>query len=76
MVKKWGLSFLINTAPTPTGRSPGSLAWAGLGTFFWIDRTRRLAGVMLTQMLPFADRRVLDLFERFETAIYSQHCDV
>src|SRR5690606_13737851 len=30
MVKKWGLSFLINTETTPEGRSPGSLAWAGL----------------------------------------------
>src|SRR3982074_1270814 len=28
LVKKWGLSFLINTAKTPEGRSPGSLAWA------------------------------------------------
>src|SRR6202045_1756624 len=28
--KKWGLSFLINTAKTAEGRSPGSLAWAGL----------------------------------------------
>src|ERR1700726_2817854 len=30
MAKKWGLSFLINTAKTPEGRSPGSLAWAAL----------------------------------------------
>jgi len=30
MDKKWGLSFMINTAKTPEGRSPGSLAWAGL----------------------------------------------
>ncbi len=38
-VKKWGLSFLINTAKTPEGRSPGSLAWAGLAnTYYWIDR--------------------------------------
>jgi len=38
IVKKWGLSFLINTAKTPEGRSPGSLAWAGLAnTYFWID---------------------------------------
>src|SRR6202165_2629301 len=29
MVKKWGLSFLINTARTPAGRSPGSLGGAG-----------------------------------------------
>jgi methyl acetate hydrolase len=44
MVKKWGLSFLINTQQAPTGRSAGSLAWAGLAnTYFWIDRTKRVA---------------------------------
>src|SRR6266478_6017018 len=38
MAKKWGLSFMINTARTPEGRSPGSLAWAGLAnTYYWID---------------------------------------
>jgi methyl acetate hydrolase len=46
MVKKWGLSFLINTAKTPEGRSPGSLFWAGLAnTYFWIDPARNVAGV-------------------------------
>ena len=34
--KTWGLSFMINEALAPTGRSAGSLAWAGLAnTFFW-----------------------------------------
>src|ERR1700744_6773040 len=28
--KKWGLSFMINTAKTPEGRSDGRLAWGGL----------------------------------------------
>ncbi len=56
MVKKWGLSFLINTAKTPEGRSAGSLAWAGLAnTYFWIDPARNVAGVILMQLLPFAD---------------------
>ena len=27
---QWGLTFLINPEPMPTGRSAGSLAWAGL----------------------------------------------
>ena len=56
MQQKWGLGFLINTAQTPQGRSPGSLAWAGLAnTFFWIDPTQRVTGVFLTQILPFFD---------------------
>ena len=56
IVKKWGLSFMINTAKTPEGRSAGSLAWAGLAnTYFWIDPARNVAGVILMQLLPFAD---------------------
>ena len=59
MVKKWGLSFLINTAKTPEGRSAGSLAWAGLAnTYFWIDPARNVAGVILMQLLPFVDEQV------------------
>jgi methyl acetate hydrolase len=71
MVKKWGLSFLINTQEAPTGRSAGSLAWAGLNnTYYWLDPNKRVAGVLMTQILPFADRGVLDLLDRFETAVY------
>ncbi len=69
---KWGLSFLINPTPLPTGRSANSLAWAGLAnSFFWIDPARRVAGVYATQLLPFADPRALDLFARFETETYA-----
>jgi methyl acetate hydrolase len=71
MSKKWGLSFLINTQQAPTGRSAGSLAWAGLAnTYFWIDRTRRVAGVFLSQVLPFCDHTAIDLFGTFETEVY------
>jgi CubicO group peptidase (beta-lactamase class C family) len=72
MVKKWGLGFMISTEPLPDGRSAGSLAWAGLGnTYFWIDLDRGIAGVILTQLLPFADPKALALLERFERAVYS-----
>jgi CubicO group peptidase (beta-lactamase class C family) len=71
MPKKWGLSFLINTATTPEGRSPGSLTWAGLGnTYYWIDPARQVTGVILMQLLPFADRKCLDTFTAFERGIY------
>src|SRR5262249_23139589 len=72
MVKRWGLGFMINTEDTPGGRVAHSLAWAGLAnTYFWIDPTRHVAGVLLTQVLPFADDRVLRLLDRFETAVYA-----
>ena len=71
IAKKWGLSFLINTQPLPTGRSAGSLAWAGLAnTYFWIDRTKRVSGVFLSQLLPFYDATAIDLLTRFETEVY------
>ena len=68
---KWGLSFLINAQQLPTGRSPGSLAWAGLAnTHFWIDRTRRVSGVFLSQVFPFYDHTTIDLLGKFETEVY------
>lgn len=71
MVKKWGLGFMINTETAPTGRSAGSLAWAGLGnTYFWIDPAKRIAGVILMQLLPFADPQALKTFAAFESRIY------
>jgi methyl acetate hydrolase len=71
MVKKWGLSFLINTAKTPEGRSAGSLAWAGLAnTYFWIDPARDVTGVILMQMLPFGDAKCLEAFAGFERGVY------
>ncbi len=71
--KKWGLSFLINMREAATGRSAGSLAWAGLGnTYYWLDPYKGVTGLILTQILPFADPTVLKLFEDFETAIYAK----
>jgi CubicO group peptidase (beta-lactamase class C family) len=72
MPKKWGLSFMINTAKTPEGRSAGSLAWAGLAnTYYWIDPASGIAGVILMQVLPFADRECLETFSAFERSIYA-----
>lgn len=68
---KWGLSFLINPQQGPAGRSGGSLTWAGLAnTYFWVDPSKRVAGVILTQILPFADARVFNLYAAFESGVY------
>jgi methyl acetate hydrolase len=72
MSKKWGLSFLINTEPGPAGRSAGSLAWAGLNnTYYWLDPVKKIAGVLMTQTLPFADPVVLHTLDAFERAVYA-----
>jgi CubicO group peptidase (beta-lactamase class C family) len=71
--KQWGLSFMINNAEAPTGRSAGSLAWAGLAnTYFWIDQEKGIGGVYATQILPFADKKALPLFYAFEKTAYGR----
>lgn len=71
MAKSWGLSFMINNETAPTGRTAGSLTWAGLAnTYYWIDPTRGLGGVYATQILPFADSKAVPLFFEFEKAVY------
>ena len=46
-------------------------AWAGLAnTYYWIDQRTRVAGVYMTQVLPFADEKSLPLFYAFEKSVY------
>ena len=70
--KSWGLTFQINEEPLPTGRPAGGLMWAGMAnSFFWIDLANGVAGVYISQQLPFADARSYQLYEDIETAAYS-----
>ncbi|HZZ35614.1 MAG TPA: serine hydrolase domain-containing protein [Caulobacteraceae bacterium] len=67
----WSCGFGINTAPGPAGRATGSLMWGGLANcYYWADPTRGVAGVFLSQVLPFADPRILAAFADFERAVY------
>jgi methyl acetate hydrolase len=71
IVKKWGLSFLLNMSDVPGGRAAGSLTWAGVhNTFFWVDRTSRLTAVLMMQLLPANDPAVLETLIGFEAAVY------
>ena len=71
MPKTWGLTFMINMEDAPTGRTAGSLAWAGLAnSYYWIDPKKGVGGVYLTQILPFADDKALPLFFAFERTVY------
>ena len=72
MLTGWGLTGLINPQASPNGRSAGSLAWAGLGnTYYWADPAAGKAGLILTQVLPFGDPLVLDLFAALERGAYA-----
>ena len=53
-------------APAPT------VSWAGLfNSYYWLDPARRVAGVILTQILPFADPTVVRLYGQFERGVYT-----
>ncbi|WP_431112693.1 hypothetical protein [Variovorax paradoxus] len=70
--QKWGLSFDINTQPGPNGRSAGSYAWAGLlNCYFWVDPVKKVTGAVFTQLLPFYDARMVELFGAFERGLYT-----
>jgi methyl acetate hydrolase len=67
----WGLSFIVNSEAVPGGRSAGSVAWAGLAnSYYWLDPAKNVAGVILTQIVPFGDPEVLRLYGDFERAVY------
>ena len=69
--KKWGYGLLINIDSLEGRRSQGSGSWAGvLNTFFWIDKKKGVAGVILMQALPCYDLSALKAFEVFEKLSY------
>jgi len=66
------LGFLINPKPFSWGRSANSLAWAGIrNTFYWIDRAKGVAAVLLMQFQPFCDPAALRLLHVFEKELYA-----
>jgi len=68
---RWGLGHMLNVQPGPNGRSAVTLGWADIfNTYYWIDRPKRVTGVIMTQILPFADPRALTLCRQFERAVY------
>ncbi|MEY4054968.1 MAG: hypothetical protein RL519_303, partial [Pseudomonadota bacterium] len=68
----WGLGFLINPEQGPNGRSPGSLAWAGIfNSYYWIDPTAGLGGVFVSQLQPFGDAGALSCFGALESMAYA-----
>ena len=71
-VKKWGLTFLINTKDVEGFRAAGSLTWGGIhNTFFWIDLKRRITAVAMMQILPIGDPQVIGTMVGFEQALYA-----
>jgi CubicO group peptidase (beta-lactamase class C family) len=68
-----GLASVVNAQQGPNGRSAGTLTWAGLyNTYYWIDPQKHVTGVILTQILPFADHRAVTLYWGFERGVYKE----
>ncbi|HEX3952482.1 MAG TPA: serine hydrolase domain-containing protein [Stellaceae bacterium] len=69
---RWGLGYMMNMEAGPNGRSAGTVSWAGLfNSYYWLDPVRHIAGVILHQILPFADHNAVRLYGRFERGVYT-----
>ena len=70
--KTHSLGFMRMEEDVPEMRAAGSQAWAGvLNTHFWFDAARDVAGLIMTQSLPFVEPRFMQVYERFEKAVYA-----
>jgi methyl acetate hydrolase len=69
--KTHSYGFLRNEADIPGRRRAGSQSWAGvLNTHFWFDPTADMAGLIMTQTLPFVEPPFMAAYEAFEKAAY------
>src|SRR5213593_4479315 len=68
---RWGLGYMMNLQPGPNGRSAGTFSWGGLyNTYYWLDPAKKVAGLIMTQILPFADPKAVKLYGQLEAAVY------
>ena len=68
---RWGLGYMLNMEPGPNGRSAGTVSWGGIfNTYYWLDPAKRVTGLIMTQILPFADTKTLKLYGQFERSVY------
>ena len=67
----WGLTFMLSNGGV-TGRSKGTGFWAGLpNCWWWCDREKGVGGIVCSQILPFADAKVLGMWFNVETQVYN-----
>jgi methyl acetate hydrolase len=68
---RWGLGYMLNMESGPNGRSAGTVSWGGIyNTYYWLDPSKRVTGLIMTQILPFADTRALKVYGQFERGVY------
>jgi len=68
---RWGLGYMMNLQAGPNGRSAGTFSWGGLfNTYYWLDPAKKVAALIMTQILPFADTKAVQLYGQLEAAVY------
>lgn len=69
--KSHSMAFMRFDEDIPGMRRAGSQGWAGLlNSHYWFDPKSNLAGVLMTQSLPFIEPRFAATYEAFERAAY------
>ena len=69
--KSHSMAFMRFEEDVPGMRHAGSQGWAGvLNSHFWFDPKADLAGLLMTQSLPFVEPRFVATYESFERAAY------
>lgn len=70
--KSHSFCFMRMEEDVPGMRAAGAQGWAGiLNTHFWLDPKHDVAGVIMTQLMPFGDPAFIGLYERFERGVYA-----
>ena len=70
--KTHSLGFLRVEKDVPGMRSAGAQGWAGvLNTHFWFDPAKDIAATIMTQTLPFVEPPFMDVYAKFERAVYA-----
>jgi CubicO group peptidase (beta-lactamase class C family) len=71
--KSHSMAFMRFDEDIPGMRHAGSQGWAGvLNSHYWFDPKAGIAGVLMTQSLPFFEPRYANTYEAFERAAYRQ----
>ncbi len=69
--KSHSMAFMRFEEDIPGMRHAGSQGWAGvLNSHFWFDPKADVAGLLMTQSLPFVEPRFVTAYESFERAAY------
>ncbi len=70
--KTHSFAFLRVEQDVPGMRSAGSQGWAGVcNTHYWFDPARDVAGLIMTQSLPFVEPQFMQVYAAYERAVYA-----